>query len=139
MTTARDIMHAGVECIDEDATLSDAARKMRGLDVGSLPVCGSDDRLVGIITDRDIVVRCIAAGRDPMTMRARDLAQGDLFWIDADADDEEVLATMESHHVRRLPVIDDHRLVGIISEVDIARCLPDQKVAEFVERVYQAR
>ncbi|MCW2934689.1 MAG: hypothetical protein JWM19_5651, partial [Actinomycetia bacterium] len=62
MTTARDIMHAGAECIGEHATLAEAARRMRDLDVGALPVCGDDDRLRGIITDRDIVLKCVATG-----------------------------------------------------------------------------
>ena len=71
MTTARDIMHVGAECIDEHETLARAARRMRDLDVGALPICGDDDRLTGIITDRDIVIRCVAAGRDPEAVTAR--------------------------------------------------------------------
>ncbi len=139
MATAREIMHTGVECIGELETLAYAARRMRDLDVGSMPICGTDDRLKGIITDRDIVVKCIAQGRDPTTTTARDVAQGEVFWIDATADEDEVLALMESRHVRRLPVLEEHRLVGIISEVDVARSLADDKVAEFVEGVYAAR
>ena len=60
MTTARDIMHAGAECIGQNQTLTDAARMMRDLNVGALPICGDDDRLHGSITDRDIVIKCIA-------------------------------------------------------------------------------
>lgn len=139
MARARDIMHPGVECIAEGDTLADAARKMRDLDVGSLPICGTDNRLKGIITDRDVVVKCIAEGHDPTTMTAGDLAQGEIFWVDAEAGEDDVLRMMEMRHVRRLPVLDEHRLVGIISEVDVARCLPDEKVAHFVEHVYNAR
>jgi len=77
MTTARDIMHVGAECIGEHETLAQAARRMRDLDVGALPVCGDDDRLHGIITDPgDIVIRCVAAGGDPQAVTAGDLAQG---------------------------------------------------------------
>ena len=65
MATARDIMTGGAECVGENETLVDAARKMRDLDVGSLPICGDDQRLKGMITDRDIVVRCLADGGDP--------------------------------------------------------------------------
>ncbi len=65
MDTARDFMSGGVECVGENETLADAARKMRDLDVGSLPICGEDNRLKGIVTDRDIVVRCLAEGGDP--------------------------------------------------------------------------
>ena len=65
MTTARDIMSGSAECASESDTLVDAARKMKDLDVGSLPICGEDDRLKGVITDRDIVVNCVAFGREP--------------------------------------------------------------------------
>lgn len=135
MSTARDIMHIGAECIGEHETLAQAARRMRDLDVGALPVCGDDDRLHGIITDRDIVVRCVAAGGDPETVTAGDLAQGKPFTIDADASTGQVLQVMEEHRIRRLPVIDNHRLVGMISEADLARHLPEQSVAEFVEAI----
>jgi len=138
MTTAREIMHAGAECIEENDTLAIAAQKMRDLGVGSLPICGQDDRLHGIVTDRDIVVRCIAEGRDPAQVRAADLAQGTLFWVDATADVGEVLRQMEEHHVKRLPVIENHRLVGLISEADLARHLSEHQLAEFVEKVYAA-
>jgi CBS domain-containing protein len=133
MTTARDIMHAGVECVGENESLLEAARRMRALDVGALPICGKDDKLHGIITDRDIVVKCVAAGDDPSAVTTGELAQGKPFYIDADSDVSLVLRTMEEHRIRRLPVIDNHRLVGIISEADLARNLPDQAVAGFVE------
>src|SRR6266498_2422769 len=133
---ARDIMHPGAECIGEDDTVATAAQKMRDLGVGSLPICGADDRLHGILTDRDIVVRCIAEGRDPAQLRAGELAQGTLFWVEATADVGEVLHQMEDHKVKRLPVIENHRLVGIISEADLARNLDEHRLAEFVEKVY---
>jgi CBS domain-containing protein len=133
---ARDIMHPGAECITENDTLATAAQRMRDLGVGSLPICGADDRLHGIITDRDIVVRCIAEGRDPAQMRTADLAQGTVYWIDAAADVDEVLREMEDHQVKRLPVIDNHRLVGLISEADLARNLSEDRLAEFVEKVF---
>jgi CBS domain-containing protein len=135
MTTARDIMHADAECIGEHETLAQAARRMRDLDVGALPVCGDDDRLHGIITDRDIVIKCIAAGGDPKTVTAAHLAQGKPFTIDAGASAGQVLRVMEDHRIRRLPVIDNHRLVGMISEADLARHLPEQSIAEFVEAI----
>lgn len=139
MSTARDLMHPDVTCIGMHDTLDVAARRMRDLDVGSLPVCGDDDQLHGMITDRDIVVRCLAEGRDPRTVAAADLAQETIYWIQADADERDVLATMEEHQIRRLPVIEDHRLVGIISEADLARQLPADRIAEFTSRVYAAR
>jgi CBS domain-containing protein len=133
---ARDIMHPGAECVDEGETVAVAARKMRDLGVGSLPICGADDRLHGIITDRDIVVKCVAEGQEPGQFKVRDVAQGELVWVDADAGVNEVLHQMEDHQVKRLPVIENHRLVGMISEADLARNLDDRRLAEFVEKVY---
>lgn len=133
---ARDIMHRGAECVTEEDTLAAAAQKMRDLGVGSLPICGADDRLHGIITDRDIVVRCIAEGKDPSQVRAGDLAQGTLFWVGAAADLDEVLHGMEEHRIKRLPVIENHRLVGVISEADLASNISEDRLAEFVEKVY---
>jgi CBS domain-containing protein len=133
---AREIMHAGAECISEDESVAAAARKMRDLDVGALPICGADDRLSGMLTDRDIAVKCIAEGRDPAKIRAGDLAQGTLVWVEATAPVGEVLRRMEDHRVKRLPVIEDHRLVGMISEADVAHKLHPRQVAEFVEKVY---
>lgn len=135
MTTAREVMHVGAECISEHETLLNAAAKMRDLDVGALPICGDDDRLHGILTDRDIVVKCLAAGADPAKTTAGELAEGKPYTIDADSDVDEVLRVMEEHRIRRLPVLDDRRLVGIISEADLGRHLPEEKVGHFVEMV----
>ena len=133
---ARDIMHPGAECIGASDTVAAAAQKMRDLGVGSLPICGPDDRLHGILTDRDIVMKCIAEGRDPAQVRAGDLAQETLFWVEATAGVGEVLHQMEDHRVKHLPVIENHRLVGIITEADLARTLDEHRLAEFVEKVY---
>ncbi|MFH8773681.1 CBS domain-containing protein [Streptomyces sp. NPDC017958] len=138
MTTARDIMHTGATCIQENETLEDAAHRMKELDVGALPICGEDDRLHGIITDRDIVVKCLAKGKDPRTMTAGQLEQGKPVTIDAEADSGRVLQVMQEHRIRRLPVIENHRLVGMISEADLARRLPDDQVGHFVEAVCAA-
>ncbi|MFD9966811.1 CBS domain-containing protein [Streptomyces sp. NPDC059011] len=135
MTTAREIMHIGATCVQESETLADAARRMGELGIGALPICGPDDRLHGIITDRDIVVKCIARGKDPKTMTAGMLEQGKPVTIDAGADSDEVLRAMEHHRIRRLPVVENHRLVGMISEADLARRLPDEQVGHFVEAV----
>jgi CBS domain-containing protein len=135
---ARDIMHPGAECVGENDSVATAAQRMRDLGVGSLPICGTDDRLHGIITDRDITVKCIAEGRDPAQVRAGDLVEGTLFWVDANADIGEVLNQMEDHQVKRLPVIESHRLVGMISEADLARHVDEHRLAEFVEKVYAA-
>ncbi|ONH32760.1 CBS domain-containing protein [Pseudofrankia asymbiotica] len=137
MTTAREIMHPDATCIGANQTLQDAARKMRDLGVGALPICGDDDRLQGIITDRDIVVRCVAAGSDPATTPASQLAQGKPFYVDAGAGVDEVLQSMSEHRIKRMPVIEDHRLVGMISEADLASCgkLSESQMSQLVEAV----
>lgn len=139
MTTARDIMHFGAECIGEHETLQFAAQRMRDLDVGALPICGDDDRLHGIITDRDIVLKCVAVGRDPSAITAGELAQGTPVTVSSDTQVGDILQAMESHQIRRVPVIEEGRLIGMISEADLARRLPDQMVGEFVEAVCAAR
>jgi CBS domain-containing protein len=135
MTTARDIMSTDPRCIGENETLVDAARLMVELDVGALPICGEDDRLKGMLTDRDIVVKCIARGGDPASATAGSLAEGKPVTIGADDDIRDALTLMEQHQVRRLPVIDGHDLVGIISQADIALSLSATETGETVEAI----
>ncbi|MCV7221511.1 CBS domain-containing protein [Mycolicibacterium elephantis] len=135
MTTVREIMHTGATCVDEHETLTAAAQKMRDQGIGALPICGDDERLKGMLTDRDIVVRGIAAGRDPNTTTVGELAQGYIYRVDADASVEEMLNIMEEHQVRRLAVMDDDRLVGIVSEADVARHLPEHMVAQYAKSI----
>jgi CBS domain-containing protein len=135
MTTAREIMTPGAECIGENETLAAAAKRLRDLDVGSMPICGDDDRLKGMLTDRDIVVRALAEGLDPDSATAGELAQGKPVTIGADDDISEALATMKEHRVRRLPVIDGHDLVGMLAQADVARSLPDARVGDLVEYI----
>ncbi|WP_175407687.1 CBS domain-containing protein [Streptomyces sp. TRM64462] len=136
MTTARDIMHPGAHWIPQHETLDRAAQLMREHDVGALPIADKNERLCGIVTDRDIVVKCVAAGHDPARVTCGDVAEGTPRWIDAGADVSEALREMETHRIKRLPVIENKRLVGIISEADVARNLSDKKVAQFANKVY---
>ena len=136
-TTARDLMSDGVECIGENEDLVYAARKMRDLDVGALPICGEDQRLKGMLTDRDIVVKCIAEGGDPATVMAGRFATGKPATIGADDSADEILRTMAKHQVRRLPVIAGHRLVGMVAQADVARALPDRKVGDVLGEISQ--
>jgi len=136
--TARDIMSTGVQCVGEHQSLLDAAKMMRDQQVGCVPICGDDNRLKGLITDRDIVIGCVAEGKDPAATTAGSHA-GDLHWIDAQAPAQEALEIMESHRIKRLPVIDvdnGHRLCGMITEADLARNLSDEEIAEFASKVY---
>ncbi|MGW5057691.1 CBS domain-containing protein [Streptomyces sp. NPDC004096] len=136
MTTAGDIMHRGAQWIPAHETLDRAAQLMRELNVGALPISDENERLCGILTDRDIVVGCVAMGRDPSRVTAADMAQGTPRWIEASADVGDVLSVMEEHQIRRLPVIENKRLVGMISESDLAQHLTDDQLATWVESVY---
>ena len=135
MTTAREIMSPDVTCIGEKESLAEAARKMAQLDVGSLPICGDDNRLKGMVTDRDIVVKVLAKDRNPADCTAGELATGKPVTIGADDDAAEILRTMSQHKVRRLPVIDGHQLVGIVAIADVAKALPDRPVGDLIDAV----
>jgi len=109
-----------VEVIHPDATLAEAAEKMKSLDVGPLPVCDGD-RLQGMVTDRDITVRATAQGRDPNTTRVRDVMTAEVFYCFDDQSIEEAAEIMERAQIRRLVVLNrDKRLAGIVSLGDLA-------------------
>jgi CBS domain-containing protein len=133
MTTARDIMTPGSTCVSTKDSAADAARLMGELGVGALPICGPDDKIKGVVTDRDLIVKVVAQGRDLGAFPAGDLNQNEAVTIGADDEADEVLATMTHHKVRRLPVIDGDRLVGMVSLADVARSLPNPDVGELVE------
>jgi CBS domain-containing protein len=133
MANARDLMTPDPACVRESDTVRTAAEQMSKLNVGSLPICGEDNRLKGMLTDRDIVVKVLAGGKDPMAVLAGELAQGEAVTIGADDDAEEILRTMRDHQVRRLPVIDGHDLVGIVALADVARALPDAPVGDLLD------
>ena len=139
MSAVREFMTTDAQCIQENQSLADAARMMLDLDCGSLPICGDDGKLRGMITDRDIVLKCVAVGHDPREMMARDLAAGRPYWIDADANVDAAIEMMERYQVRRLPVIADHKLVGIISQGDIARNYSEDRVGELVEHISERK
>src|SRR5918992_3396830 len=134
---ARDIMSPDCTCIGENETLLDAARKLAELDVGALPICGEDNRLKGMLTDRDIVVKALAQGKDPGSTKAGELGQGDSQTVTIGADDsiDEALRTMAEYQMRRLPVIDGKRLVGIVSQAAIPRNIDEGKVRDLVEAI----
>lgn len=138
--TARDVMTPDCQCVGEDQTVVEAAKKLADLDVGAMPICGNDNRLKGMLTDRDIVVKVLAQGKDPATVKAGELGVGDGKTITIGADDsiDEALRTMKDHAVRRLPVIDGHDLVGIVSQADIARNIDEEKVGDLVEAISAA-
>jgi CBS domain-containing protein len=133
--TAREVMTGGVECADENESVIDAAKKLQQLDIGSMPICGEDNRLKGMLTDRDIVVKVLAKGKDPSSVTAGELGQGKPVTIGADDSVDEALHTMSEHKVRRLPVIDGHDLVGVVTIADLAGAIEDDKVGDLVEAI----
>lgn len=133
MTTAREIMTADPRSVDAIETVLDAAKRMAGLSVGALPICGEDNQVKGMRTDRDIIVKVLAAGKDARAVRAGELAQGDAVTIGVDEEATEILRTMSRHQVRRLPVIDGNDLLGVVAQADVARTLSDPDVGDLVD------
>ena len=136
---ARDIMTPGADYIDLTATVAEAAEKMAQNDYGAMPICDGEGQLQGMLTDRDIVVKVIAAGLDPQSTKVEQLAdQPEVVTIGADDSVEEALSTMKKYKVRRLPVIDGTDLVGMVSQGDIATNYPEDKVGDLVEAISAA-
>jgi CBS domain-containing protein len=135
---ARDVMTGGAECVGENDSILDASKRLAELDVGAMPICGEDNRLKGMLTDRDIVVKVLAQGRDPSRTRAGELGEGKPVTIGADDSVEEALRTMKEHGVRRLPVIDGHDLVGVVSQADIATNVSNEQTGDLVEAISAA-
>jgi CBS domain-containing protein len=139
MTTAREIMSPEVEFARREDTIRDAARKMAQFDVGALPVCNEERRIDGMITDRDIAVRVVAEGRDPNETRVGDVqGQEEVVTIGADDSVEEALKTMQRYAVRRLPVIDGHEVVGMVSQADLATNVSREDTGALVESISEA-
>jgi CBS domain-containing protein len=137
---ARDVMSTDCTCVGENETVLDAAKRLAEKDVGALPICGEDDRLKGMLTDRDIVVKVLAQGKDPSSVKAGELGQGDAQTVTIGADDsiDEALRTMAGAKVRRLPVIDGKKMVGIVSQADLATSIDEERVGELVEAISAA-
>jgi CBS domain-containing protein len=132
----KDVMTPGVEVIAPEASIYEAAEKMSHRDVGPLPVCDGD-RLIGMLTDRDITVRAVAAGRDPLTTRVRDVMTPDVVYGFDDQDVQDAARLMEQYQIRRLPVLNrSKQLVGIVAVGDLAVHAGSQPVAaEVLEQV----
>jgi len=134
----REIMTENPETVAADDTLQDAARRMKQLDVGMLPVCDGD-RIIGTLTDRDISVRSVAEGKDPKQARVRDaMSQGNILCCEVDEDVKVVAKRMRDNQVRRLPVLDQsQRLIGIVSLGDVALHADDRTAGNALEGVSQ--
>lgn len=139
MTTAREIMSEDMTYCSTDTTAADAARRMASEDIGAVPVCDADGHLSGVVTDRDLAVKVVAEGRDPASVRLGELIdESEVVTIGADDSVEKAIRTMKDHAVRRLPVIDGTDLVGMVSQADIARAMPDAKIGDLVDAISSA-
>ncbi len=131
----RKAMHKGVVWVSPDTPVSELARKMRDNDIGAIPV-GENDRLIGMVTDRDIVCRGLADGKDVSKLTARDVMTPGIIYCEDDEDIEDALERMEKKKIRRLPVIDqDRRMVGILSLGDISHAVPEELSAQVLKAV----
>lgn len=131
-------MTGGAECIGENDSVLDAAKMLADMDVGAVPICGEDNRLKGMLTDRDIAVHVVAQGKDPSQTTAGELGDGKPVTIGADDSVSLALQTMAEHKVRRLPVIDGHELVGVLSQADIAANADEEEAGALLKAVSAA-
>lgn len=131
----KDVMHSGVTWVDPNTPVPELAKKMRDEDIGAIPV-GENDRLVGMVTDRDICCRGIADGRDPSRLTARDVMSKGIFYCRIGDDLNNALDAMSKKHVRRLTVIDDNkRMVGMLSLGDVSRKADARHCSSLVQAV----
>ena len=131
----RDAMTSNPKSVETSSPIIEAARLMKSEDVGSIPVT-EGDRLVGIVTDRDVAIRVVAEGKDVQSVTVGEIASRDLVTVDPQQDLDEALRLMAQHQVRRLPVVEeDGRLVGILAQADVAQQGDDTKTGQMVEQI----
>jgi CBS domain-containing protein len=136
----REIMTPEARWLTQDVTAVEAARFLASDDIGAVPVCDGEGHLRGMTTDRDLVVKVLAAGVDPASVTIGQLIdRPEAITIGADDSVEEAIGTMKKYAVRRLPVIDGRDLVGMVSQADIARAMPDAHIADLVGAISEAR
>ena len=134
--SVRDAMKADVRTVRPSQSLSEAAEVMKGEDVGSVPVL-DEGRLVGILTHRDIVIGAVAERRDPQVVRVDEVASRELVTVEPEQKLDDALALMARHQVRRLPVVEEGRLVGMLAQADVALQAQEESVGEMVEQISQ--
>ena len=139
MAVARDIMTKNPRIVKVDDSVRQVAGILADENIGAVVVCNDDNRLQGVITDRDLAVEVVARDRDPSSTTASELIDGrEVVTIGADDSIDEALRTMKDHAVRRLPVIDGDELVGMVSQADIARAANEKQVGDLVEAISKA-
>jgi CBS domain-containing protein len=138
LRVARDIMTPDPVCCSPHTTLDEVAKMMLQNDCGEIPIVDAKDCLIGVITDRDIVCRAVAQGKNPIGYTVESCMSAPVITVREDDSFEEIVATMEQHQVRRVPVVSDSGIcAGIIAQADVARVGPKREVAELVREVSQ--
>jgi CBS domain-containing protein len=134
-TAVKDVMARDPAYVRDHDSLQHAAEMMANRDIGVLPICDNTGHLQGILTDRDIVVRAVAQGRDPSRTPVKDVESDRPMGVHPEETLERAASMMEEHRVRRIPVVEDGRLVGIVSQADIARNLPHDRTGHVVSKI----
>lgn len=137
VTRAADIMTKDVMVIREDETVRQAAERLASEDIGVLPICDSEKHIKGMLTDRDIVVHVVARGKDPASMYARDMEQGEIVMLRPDDSIEHALDLMSQYKMRRLPVVDNMRVVGMVSQADVVQNVAPEKAGQMLTQISQ--
>jgi CBS domain-containing protein len=134
MGSIRDLMTENPTSCEPSTTVVEAAKVMANEDVGPVPVV-QGGRVVGLVTDRDLVVRVLAEGRDPSSTTIGEIASSDLVTVQPDTDLSEALRLMAQNQVRRLPVVEGEQLVGIVAQADVARAADEEQTGEVVQDI----
>lgn len=136
MGQIKELMTVKPRTVKQGDSIVDAAKLMKGEDTGIAPIVDGDQRLVGVVTDRDIAIRVVAEGRDPQTTKVEEIASQNLVTIDPQQELDEALRLMAQHQVRRLPVVEeDGKLVGIVAQADVARHSSPERTGKVVEEI----
>lgn len=130
----REVMTPSPETVEMDKTAAEAAKLMKKVDAGMIPVV-QNQKLVGTVTDRDIAIRVVAEGKDPLATTVAEIASKDVVTIGPDQDIGEALGLMASNQIRRLPVVEGGTLVGVIAQADVARAADERRVGQTVEQI----
>jgi CBS domain-containing protein len=134
-STASDIMTENVEVLREDDSLQTAAERLAQHDVGALPVCDEKQQVRGIVTDRDIVVHGIAQGKDPRKTTVGEIVTAHPITVGPEESVERVTEIMAEKQIRRVPVVEDGKIVGMISQADIAQSLPPEQAGRMLSQI----
>jgi CBS domain-containing protein len=134
MGRIQELMTVKPRTVKPGDSIVDAAKLMRGEDAGIAPIVDGE-RLVGVVTDRDIAIRVVAEGKDPSTTKVEEIASGNLVTVEPGQDLDDALRLMAQHQVRRLPVVESGKLVGIVAQADVARHADAERTGEVVEEI----